>query len=123
MSSFTSAEGPDAFKFDFILTLLEPAVKGALQETSPMLPCFCLSTPPSIHIPPFRRFLDSEKTSCVQLLNGSSILTGPTDEHWKQVRKGVAPSFSTQHMRYVIHANAHHNVNTSIPEVSCRFLK
>ena len=35
----------------------------------------------------------------LQLLNGSSILTGPTDEHWKQVRKGVAPAFSTQHMK------------------------
>ena len=34
-----------------------------------------------------------------QLLKGTSILTGPTDEHWKHVRKGVAPAFSTAHMR------------------------
>ena len=31
---------------------------------------------------------------------GTNLLTGHTDRHWKAVRKGVAPAFSAQHMRY-----------------------
>ncbi|CAL5224619.1 g7335 [Coccomyxa viridis] len=32
-------------------------------------------------------------------LGGTSLLTGPTDEHWKLVRKAVAPAFSQGNMR------------------------
>ena len=34
-----------------------------------------------------------------QFLGGTSLLTGPTDEHWKLVRKAVAPAFSQGNMR------------------------
>ena len=33
---------------------------------------------------------------------GTNLLTGHTDKHWKAVRKGVAPAFSAQHMRYTL---------------------
>ncbi len=36
----------------------------------------------------------------MQFLMGTNLLTGHTDKHWKAVRKGVAPAFSAQHMRY-----------------------
>ena len=32
-------------------------------------------------------------------LGGTNLLTGPTDAHWKAVRKGVAPAFSAGNMR------------------------
>ena len=35
----------------------------------------------------------------VQFLGGTNLLTGHTDEHWKAVRKAVAPSFSAGNMR------------------------
>ena len=35
-------------------------------------------------------------------LGGLSLLTGPTDAHWKAVRKGVAPAFSAGNMRCVL---------------------
>ena len=38
----------------------------------------------------------------VQFLGGTSLLTGPTDEHWKLVRKAVAPAFSQGNMRCVL---------------------
>ena len=34
-------------------------------------------------------------------MGGLSLLTGPTDAHWKAVRKGVAPAFSAGNMRCV----------------------
>lgn len=34
-----------------------------------------------------------------QFLGGTNILTGHTNEHWKAVRKAVAPSFSASNMR------------------------
>lgn len=38
-------------------------------------------------------------THAMQFLGGISLLTGPTDEHWKLVRKAVAPAFSQGNMR------------------------
>ena len=40
-------------------------------------------------------------TDCVrmQFLAGPNLLTGNTDEHWRAVRKGVAPAFSAANMR------------------------
>ena len=35
----------------------------------------------------------------MQFLGGTNLLTGHTDEHWKAVRKAVAPSFSAGNMR------------------------
>ena len=35
----------------------------------------------------------------VQFLGGTNLLTGATDEHWKTVRKAVAPAFSAGNMR------------------------
>ena len=35
----------------------------------------------------------------VQFLGGTNMLTGHTDEHWKTVRKAVAPAFSAGNMR------------------------
>ena len=34
-----------------------------------------------------------------QFLAGPNLLTGNTDEHWRAVRKGVAPAFSAANMR------------------------
>lgn len=36
---------------------------------------------------------------CTQFLAGPNLLTGNTDEHWRAVRKGVAPAFSAANMR------------------------
>jgi hypothetical protein len=36
-----------------------------------------------------------------QFLGGTNMLTGHTDEHWKAVRKAVAPAFSAGNMRCV----------------------
>ena len=35
----------------------------------------------------------------LQFLGGTNLLTGHTNEHWKAVRKAVAPSFSAGNMR------------------------
>ena len=35
----------------------------------------------------------------LQFLGGTNLLTGHTDEHWKAVRKAVAPAFSAGNMR------------------------
>lgn len=35
----------------------------------------------------------------VQFLGGVNVLTGPSDEHWRAVRKGVSPAFSACRMR------------------------
>jgi hypothetical protein len=38
--------------------------------------------------------------SCdVQFLGGTNVLTGHMDDHWKAVRKAVAPAFSAGNMR------------------------
>ena len=37
--------------------------------------------------------------SSLQFLGGINLLTGPTDPHWKAVRKGVAPAFSAGCMK------------------------
>ena len=37
----------------------------------------------------------------LQFLGGENMLTGHTNEHWKAVRKAVAPAFSAGNMRYV----------------------
>ena len=37
----------------------------------------------------------------MQFLGGTNLLTGHTDEHWKAVRKAVAPSFSAGNMKWV----------------------
>ena len=42
-----------------------------------------------------------------QFLGGVNVLTGPTDEHWKAVRKGVSPAFSAQRMREACHTVAY----------------
>ncbi len=43
------------------------------------------------------------RTDCVcaalQFLGGTNMLTGHTDEHWKAVRKAVAPAFSAGNIR------------------------
>lgn len=38
----------------------------------------------------------------MQFLGGTNLLTGHTDEHWKAVRKAVAPSFSAGNMKWVL---------------------
>lgn len=51
---------------------------------------------------------------CLQFLGGVNVLTGPTDDHWRAVRKGVSPAFSAQRMRdacHVVAECAHHLVN------------
>ena len=35
----------------------------------------------------------------LQFLGGENMLTGHTNEHWKAVRKAVAPAFSAGNMR------------------------
>ncbi len=35
----------------------------------------------------------------LQFLGGENLLTGHTDDHWKAVRKAVAPAFSAGNMR------------------------
>lgn len=35
----------------------------------------------------------------MQFLGGENMLTGHTNEHWKAVRKAVAPAFSAGNMR------------------------
>lgn len=42
----------------------------------------------------------------MQFLGGVNVLTGPTDEHWRAVRKGVASAFSAQRMRDACHVVA-----------------
>ena len=51
----------------------------------------------------------------VQFLLGINVLTGPSDAHWRVVRKGVSPAFSTNRMRgactvitQVRHSNGRH---------------
>ena len=38
-------------------------------------------------------------SALLQFLGGTNLLTGHTNEHWKAVRKAVAPSFSAGNMR------------------------
>ena len=38
----------------------------------------------------------------MQFLGGQNMLTGHTNEHWKAVRKAVAPAFSAGNMRCVM---------------------
>lgn len=47
-----------------------------------------------------------------QFLGGPNMLTGPTDEYWRAVRKAVAPAFSANSMRCV----------TASGSVPCRLL-
>ena len=35
-----------------------------------------------------------------QFLGGANLLTGHTDAHWRAVRKGIVPAFSTGNVRY-----------------------
>ena len=35
-----------------------------------------------------------------QFLGGANLLTGHTDAHWRAVRKGSVPAFSTSNVRY-----------------------
>ncbi len=35
-----------------------------------------------------------------QFLGGANLLTGHTDEHWRAMRKAVAPAFSALNMRW-----------------------
>ena len=35
----------------------------------------------------------------MQFLGGVNVLTGPSDAHWRAVRKGVSPAFSAVRMR------------------------
>ena len=43
----------------------------------------------------------------MQFLGGTNLLTGHTDEHWKAVRKAVAPSFSAGNMKWVPPSTMH----------------
>lgn len=47
-----------------------------------------------------------------QFLGGPNMLTGPTDDYWRAVRKAVAPAFSANSMRCA----------TASGVVSCRLL-
>jgi cytochrome P450 len=61
--------------------------------TDPILARACLR---SKHLDKFRfqySFLD-------EFLGGVNLLTGPTNDHWKALRKGVAPAFSVTNMKY-----------------------
>lgn len=93
-------------KFRFAYSFLDPVSLSFKTLVSGSVSCFAISyccylglirSPQKAQIE--KRSFRCRCSLCLQLLNGSSILTGPTDEHWKQVRKGVAPAFSTQHMK------------------------
>ena len=54
----------------------------------------------------------SSRCACLQFLGGENMLTGHTNDHWKAVRKAVAPAFSAGNMRSSI--LPHHHVLTSL---------
>ena len=39
----------------------------------------------------------------LQFLGGVNVLTGPSDPHWRAVRKGVSPAFSSSRMKDAFH--------------------
>ena len=48
---------------------------------------------------PFPSKNHNKTTTSYQFLGGLNVLTGPTNAHWKAVRKGVAPAFSAGCMK------------------------
>lgn len=105
-------KSPHVDKVRFLYSFLDPVSFSTSLLSFTYFDCGCeqhiraneehsvsLSTADSSQVAESLAEVCSDVCCHVQFLMGTNLLTGHTDRHWKAVRKGVAPAFSTQHMR------------------------